>query len=101
MLQKANVLHHLEPRGRPPAGPYHNTGVAREQKNFELVKLFNDIEGLAMCQLEGIAETDRNQPLLCLLCRRGPAAIHPLHGETIGRTEPSGDISFNCKDGCL
>ena len=38
--------HHLEPRGRPPAGPYHNTGVAREQKNFELVKLFNDIEGL-------------------------------------------------------
>ncbi len=63
MLQTANVLRHLEPRGRPPAGPYHNTGVAREQKNFELVKLFNDIEGLAMCQLAGLVETFRNQPL--------------------------------------
>jgi len=35
----------LEPRGRPPAGPYHNTGVAREQKSL-LAKLFNDIESL-------------------------------------------------------
>ena len=63
MLQWPILPDHLKPRGRPPAGPYHNTGVAREQKNFELVKLFNDIEGLAMCQLAGLVETFRNQPL--------------------------------------
>src|SRR5437867_267968 len=29
-----DFLDHLEPRGRPPAGPHYNTGVAREQKNL-------------------------------------------------------------------
>src|SRR5579872_3532046 len=30
MLQWFIFADHLKPRGRPPAGPHHNTGVARE-----------------------------------------------------------------------
>ena len=68
----APMLHSaLKPRGRPPAGPYHNTGVAREQKNFELVKLFNDIEGLGHVStpphdIGRFVEVVLDQPFLCL-----------------------------------